>query len=112
MLPLPMITRSGPGCRFNFSTSATRSPFTSVVFCQLTLSSVRENTDLRIRFIPAATCGSIAAACGVGQKAAIISYVTRPKRSSPSPLALPPAKAFHSSSCLWAQLMSFFASVK
>jgi hypothetical protein len=44
-----------------------------VVFCQLAASSVLDTTILRIAFMPAATSGSIWAACGVGQNAAIIS---------------------------------------
>src|SRR5580765_7820639 len=112
MLPLPRMTMSGPGCCFNLLTSVTRSPCIRTVFCHATVSSVRENTVLRIAFMPAATLGSIFAACGVGQNAAIMSYVTRPNSSSPLPLALALANAFHSSSCLCAQLMSPFASVK
>src|SRR5262245_13710895 len=100
MLPLPRMTMSAPGWRFSFVTSLTRSPFTSVVFCQVTASSVREKTIFFIAFIPVATAGSMAAACGVGQKAAICSYVTRPNKSSARPLALLLANAFHSSSRL------------
>ena len=73
MLPLPRMTRSGPSVAFNACTWATRSPLSTVVFCQSAASSVRDTTYLGIAFIALATSGSIWAACGVGQKAFIIS---------------------------------------
>ncbi len=69
-LPLPRIAMPGPSPAFSSRTAATRSPFSSCVFCHVGWI-VRDATYLRAAFIPFATSGICAAATGVGQNASI-----------------------------------------
>ena len=57
IVPLPISTMSGPRSPLSFSTAATGSVFTIRVFCQLNVSTVRENTTLSSSFICFASSG-------------------------------------------------------
>ena len=68
-----MITICSPRSFFILRTSATGSPFASLVLFHDTFFRVLENTTLGRLFICFATTGNCSAAAGVGQKLAIIS---------------------------------------